>query len=221
MRKWITYIFLFTAGIVEAQDIVVETNCPDLVRVGEQFAITWTINASGGELTAPSFNGLYKLMGPTTSYSSSTQIVNGKFSQQTSYSYTFYLQAMNEGRYVIAPAVIRVKNKDYRSDSIHIEVIKESAPVTPGQNVEDEDNVIRDDEMPSSDLFVRLNVNRSDVFIGEHVVATVKIYTRVDLGGLNEVKYPDFKGFYKEDLDTPPLTSLRRENVNGQNGFEL
>ena len=215
MRKWYTYILLLIAVIAEGQDVVVETNCPDVVRVGEQFALTWTVNASGGDLTAPSFTGFYKLMGPTTSYSSSTQIVNGKFSQQTSYSYTYYLQAMNEGRYVIAPAVIRVKNRDYRSDSIHIEVIKESSPVVPGQNANEQDNVVQDDQMPSSDLLVRLNVSRSDVYIGEHILATVRIYTRVDLGGLNEVRYPDFKGFYKEDLDTPPLTSLKRENING------
>jgi hypothetical protein len=43
----------------------------------------------------------------------------------------------------------------------------------------------------------------------------VKIYSRVDLSGINEIKYPPFTSFLKTDLDTPPLTSLRRENVNG------
>jgi hypothetical protein len=43
----------------------------------------------------------------------------------------------------------------------------------------------------------------------------VKLYTRVDLGGLNEVKFPSFNGFLKENLETPPLSSLQRENLNG------
>jgi hypothetical protein len=37
----------------------------------------------------------------------------------------------------------------------------------------------------------------------------------VDISGINEVKFPGFEGFLKTDLETPPLTSLRRENVNG------
>jgi hypothetical protein len=53
------------------------------------------------------------------------------------------------------------------------------------------------------------------VFIGEHIVATVKIYTKVDITGINEIKYPGFEGFLRTDLNTPPLTSLQRENVNG------
>ena len=46
-------------------------------------------------------------------------------------------------------------------------------------------------------------------------MATVKIYTRVNLSGINEIKFPSFNGFLKSDLDTPPLTSLKQENVNG------
>jgi len=58
-------------------------------------------------------------------------------------------------------------------------------------------------------------LNRRNVFLGEHIVATVKIYTRVSLAGINEIKYPSFNGFLKSDIETPPLTSLRNENVNG------
>ena len=53
------------------------------------------------------------------------------------------------------------------------------------------------------------------MFLGEHIVATVKIYTRVDISGINEIKFPGFEGFLKTDLETAPLTSLKRENVNG------
>lgn len=215
MRRYLIYILLLVTWQVSGQDIRVEAEYPEVVTSGEQFAVTWKVNASGGEFSAPAFTGFYKLIGPQTSYSSSTQIINGKFSQQTSYSYTYYLQAINEGKFVLGPATIRIKNKDYRSDSIRIEVIGEQTGQSSRQNVSPGENITQDDQLPSSDLFVRLNLNRSDVYIGEHIVASVKIYTRMDLGGLNEVKYPDFKGFYKEDLETQPLTSLQRENING------
>ena len=65
------------------------------------------------------------------------------------------------------------------------------------------------------DLFVNLSVSRKDVYVGEPIVATVKLYTRVNLSGINEIKFPPFNGFLKSDIQTPPLTSLRQENVRG------
>ena len=65
---------------LQAQDISVKAEYPSVVNAGEQFTVTWTVNSGGGEFAAPSFNGFMKLMGPQTSYSSSTQIINGKMS---------------------------------------------------------------------------------------------------------------------------------------------
>ncbi|MCD4769632.1 MAG: BatD family protein [Bacteroidales bacterium] len=59
-------------------------------------------------------------------------------------------------------------------------------------------------------------VNRKKVFLGEHIVATLKIYSRVNLSGIQEVRFPDFNSFLKEDLETPQLRTLERENVGGQ-----
>ncbi|MDQ1296084.1 MAG: hypothetical protein QG611_62 [Bacteroidota bacterium] len=53
------------------------------------------------------------------------------------------------------------------------------------------------------------------MYIGEHITATVKIFKRVNLAGINEIKYPPFTDFLKTDLETPPLNSLKEENVNG------
>ena len=51
--------------------------------------------------------------------------------------------------------------------------------------------------------------------MGEPIVATVKIYSRVNIAGINEIKYPSFNGFLRSDIETPPLTSLSQENING------
>ena len=64
-------------------------------------------------------------------------------------------------------------------------------------------------------LFINLSVSRREVFLGEPIVATVKIYSRVNIAGINEINYPDFNSFLRSDIETPPLTSLRQENVNG------
>ncbi|HQG53710.1 MAG TPA: BatD family protein [Bacteroidales bacterium] len=200
-----------------AQDIYIRTDYPKVVNLGEQFTISWTINAAGGEFIAPSITGFYVLMGPQTSYSSSTQIINGKISREVSYTYTYYLQAINEGKFVIPPAIIKIKNKEYISDSIYIEVISSAAArqIQPGTTKPQGNQSVDNLQTTGGDLYVRLIPNKTEVFVGEPLTVALKIFSRTDLAGLEEVKYPDFKGFIKEDIETPPLTALQRENING------
>ena len=216
MKKAVLYLLFFVLShSVLAQDIFVKAEYPGVVNTGDQFTVMWTVNSGGGEFTAPSFSGFYKLMGPQTSYSSSTQIINGKMSNETSYSYVYYLQANKEGKFVLAPATFTYKNKTYSSDSMHIEVIGGSAQKQssgPSNSGESENS---DVISAGNDLFINLAVNRKEIFLGEPIVATVKIYSRVNIAGINEIKYPAFNSFLKSDIETPPLTSLRQENVNG------
>jgi hypothetical protein len=208
----LTLLFLSLRGT--GQDITVTADYPEVVRVGQQFSVSWTVNSGGGDFTAPPFGSFYKLMGPQTSYSSSTQIINGKISKETSYSYIYYLQPTKEGKFVIPPATFTYRNKTYSSDSLRIEVIGNSAA---GQSQGNKGQENADEQVPpdNNDIFVKLTLDKRDVYIGEHILATVKIYTRVDISGISEIKYPTFDGFLKTDLETPQLTSLKRENING------
>ena len=85
-------ISLLLSYSAAGQEISVVADYPEVVRTGEQFSVSWTVNSGGGEFVEPPFTGFYKLMGPQTSYSSSTQIINGKISRATTYSYVYYLQ---------------------------------------------------------------------------------------------------------------------------------
>ena len=65
MKRTIIYIlFLITSLLSPSQDISVQAEYPTVVEAGQQFTVTWTINEEGGEFSAPSFEGFYKLMGP-------------------------------------------------------------------------------------------------------------------------------------------------------------
>lgn len=207
------FSFLFICA-TEGQEIAVMAEYPRVVQAGEQFMISWTINSGDGDFREPPFTGFYKLMGPQTSYSSSTQIINGKVSREAKYTYTYYLQAVKEGKYVIAPASVTVKNKSYSSDSIRIEVVG-SGSSRQGAAVPGGDIAEADIEDTGEDVFVNLTVDKRNLFVGEPLTVTVKLYTRIDISGINEIKYPGFEGFLRTDLETPPLTSLKRESING------
>ncbi len=217
MKRLITYsAFLLICLAAKSQDVSVLVEYPSVVEAGQQFSIIWTVNSGGGEFTAPSFGSFYKLMGPQTNYSSSTQIINGKMTHETTYSYVYYLQAIQEGKYVIAPAVYTFRNKAYQSDSIFIEVIgSNTARQNTGQDAANTQENNGNIESGGGDIFINLSLSRKEIYIGEPIVATVKIYTRVDLSGINEIKFPAFTNFLKADLETPPLTSLKQENVKG------
>jgi hypothetical protein len=216
MKKALFYqlILLFSIRLT-GQDVSLQVEYPSVVTAGQQFNVSWTVNSGGGEFSAPAFTGFYKLMGPQTSYSSNTQIINGKMSHETSYTYIYFLQAINAGKYVIPPAVFTLKNKTYTSDSLRIEVVGSGSQNKNAPAGATADADVEGAGSSGDDIFINLSLNRKELYLGEYIVATVKLFTRVNLSGINEIKFPSFNSFLKTDLVTPPLTSLKQENING------
>lgn len=216
MKKIFPILLYILSGFsLQAQDISLSVEAPSVVAVGEQFRISWIANTRGGEFIAPGFGDFHLLSGPQTSFSQSTQIVNGKMTSTISNTYSYYLQATKEGKFTVAPAKLMIDNTEYSSEPVVIEVVKDGQ-VTGRQGAGDaggEQNTEQD--VSASDLFVRVLLNKDEIFMGEHVLASLKIYSRVDLSGIQEVRYPDFQSFLKEDIETPPLRTLERENVRG------
>lgn len=67
-----------------------------------------------------------------------------------------------------------------------------------------------------NNLFVKVEVSRRSLYMGESLMATIKVYTKVDLVNLGRTKFPDFNGFLAEEVPTPQRIELVREAVDGQ-----
>jgi len=210
----ILFILTVTPGI--SDDIKFTASAPGVVSVGEQFRLTYTLNAKGNNFNPPGFDNFYVIAGPSTSYNQSTQIINGEVTRNVSYTYTYILQATREGKFTIPPATIEVKKKQYSSNSVPVEVVKGKAPAKTqapsGKKQSDQELA----NIPNDDLFVRVLVNRGNVYKGDYLVATVKIYSRVNLSGFENINLPDFNGFYMQEIEIPQLRTLERENINGK-----
>jgi hypothetical protein len=223
MKKIIIIILSVLFGLynIQAQDIkFTATAMPKVLRVGEQFQLIYELNASASELQIPELNDFQLLGGPSTGSSSSIQIINGKTTRSVEYTYTYYLQAVREGTFTIPPATAKIKKDTYKSNSVQIEVVKEKAgtgqatapPGEPAGKSEAEADIQSDE-----DLFVRLHVDKTSAYIGEQIIAWIKIYSRVNLSQVDpNYKGPDFKGFYQQSVEIPPLRALERENINGE-----
>ncbi len=214
-------LFLFIAVIFAtntmADEVKFTASAPHVVEVGEQFRLTYSVNARGSNLKVPNIDGFQVLMGPSTSQSSSTRIINGNVSTSVNFSYTYILMAEKEGKYTLPSARIEVKGKRYTSNTISIEVVKGSAQSQGRVDSQRQraGRMSQSNRVTDKNLFLKVNVNRNSVYMGQRITATIKVYTRVNIAGFGDSKFPAFNGFLSQEIPTPNQISLHRENVNG------
>jgi hypothetical protein len=217
MRTLLSLVILFTLPLYGAgQDITVTVEAPGVVAVGEQFRVVWTVNSRGGNFNAPSFDDFYLLSGPQTSFSSSTSIINGKVTSEVKNSFSYYLQATGTGKFTLGPGVYTEGRKDYSSKQVEIEVVENRNAAAARSNSTGDADAGAAVSGAGEEIFLRLLIDRTRVYMGEHIIATLKLYSKANLSGIRDYKFPDFSGFLKEDIETPQVTSLTRENVNGE-----
>lgn len=214
------FILLFFSCLnVFGQGVEFEASAPSVVEIGEQFRLSYSVNRKGTNLQMPALEGFDRLMGPSMGSSSSFSSINGKVTQNVAYTYTYVLEATKEGTYQIPAATITIDGKQYRSNTLSIQVIKGSGDKA-GQN--DQQNKSRAAQPDATaainedNLFVKVDVSRRNVYIGESVVATIKVYSKVDLVRFGRSKFPSFDGFLAEEIPTPQQIELVRENYDGK-----
>jgi hypothetical protein len=188
------------------------------VAIGEVFTVAFTLNGTGSNLTYPNFKGFEIYSGPNQSQSIS--MVNGNVSQSTTLS--FYILAKVEGRYTIGAATVMSGNQKLETKPIVIDVVKGNPQ--PQQQNQSQQPAGKEknqyaSELSNDDLFVRTFLSKSKCFIGEQIMITQKVYSRVDLRGFQNVKFPPYNGFWAQQENSNQQINLQQENVNGVNYY--
>lgn len=93
--------------------------------MGQQFRLAYTVNAEAkaSDLRIPELADFDVLMGPSTSSSMSTQIINGSVSSETAFTFTYILMPKKEGTFNIGAASIKVKGANYTSNAVSVKVL--------------------------------------------------------------------------------------------------
>ena len=213
MKKiYVLFIFLLASisAISQSFNASVSRNP---VGEGDSFQVTFSLeNAQGSSFQSPGFKGFSVLTGPSRSHS--TQIVNGNMS--SSASYTYLLKADKTGSFTIGSASITVDGKRLRTKPIQVKVVKGS----PKQKNEDSDQTATIGEQAynliSKNMFLKLNVSKTNVYENEQLVATYKLYVHPELNlvDISAPKMPTFNGFWTHDLDIGQLR-FSSERYNG------
>jgi BatD DUF11 like domain len=179
-------------------------------------------------LTPPVFSDFQVVQGPIQS--SGMSIVNGVMSQYKAIS--FVLQPNKTGKFTITGATATVDGKPMRSNPVTIEVnatgsskpnsnppppvgaawpgepldVDREYTLKPGENIADK---IR------KNLFVKVLVNKTSCYVGESIMATYKLYSRLQSES-RVTKLPSLNGFSVYDMMDPNAGASSVETVNGK-----
>ncbi|MFU8842737.1 MAG: BatD family protein [Bacteroidales bacterium] len=194
----ILFLMLLTSFQIAGQEVSFRASSKNVVRVGERFQLVYTLNAEGQNFRGPDIKGLNIVGGPSTSQSSSIQIIQGQVTRSVENSYTYILQAGEEGIFDIPPARITVDGKTYESNPLKVQVVK--SPQQQQQGGSPDPSGQGADQDFSNDVFIRAVVNKTSPYQGEQVIVTYKLYYKINISGLEFTKEPSYRGFWMNDL---------------------
>ena len=210
-------------------NVTLSVSAPSSVETGGKFRVQFKVNTQNvSGFTAPDFRGFQVLYGPSTSSSSSFQIVNGHTSQSSSITYTFVLVAETPGTYTIGSASVQVDGKVVKSRAVQIKVLPSGSDTPPQGGTSSTQNAHSQQTAPSGsmsrggqgvdakDLFMTATASRTTVHEQEAILLTYKIYTLVDLTQL-EGKLPTLDGFQIQEIQLPRNKEFTLEQYKGQN----
>jgi hypothetical protein len=189
-------IGLFTLTTFSYAQKFTTTVSKSKVAVGEGFQIQFSLNGNGAGMKLPNLSEFDVMQGPFQS--SSTSWINGVMTQST--SITYVLAAKREGKFTIGPASVNVNGTAIQSNAVTIEVVKgnagNQAQSNPNQNTP---GVSPPSADMSNNIFIRAVVNKSNVYLGEDLLVTFKLYTRLQFYPPNITAMPSFDGFYIQE----------------------
>ena len=124
----------------------------------------------------------------------SYQWINGKATSSKTLTWT--LVPNKKGQLTIPTLIVTVDGKKLKTKPIRI-------------NVKESGQVVNKDE-----LFLLAEIDQDDVYVGEQVTVTYKLYTRVQMS-LEDIKYPESVGFWTEELSVPRPPRFNQTTISG------
>ncbi len=220
MKKACSIILLLLSMVVKAQ-VVFKTIVPQQpIVAGESFRVQYVAEHAETfeHFMPPSFSSFRLVTGPEVYDGGPALSSQSRLLKNTIYT----LLTTRPGRYKIAGAMAKINGKFFRSNDAWIEVITpEQAEQQQRENgaVGDNSPYLRPGEDPyqkiRQNLFVKVLLNKKVCYTGEAVVATFKLYSRLE--SRSEIaKNPGFYGFTVHDMVGLTDRVMSTETVNGK-----
>lgn len=150
--------------------------------------------------------------------------------------YTYQLQPRSKGTFSIAPATAKADGKILKTNRVTLTVTNAVATTNqqnngspfsglsslfeePVRQTDNRDFILKTGENIQAkidkNIFIKVDVDKTSCFIGEPIVVTYKLYTRLKSES-NITKNPSFNGFSVIDLSQPGSSFYSIEKLNGR-----
>jgi hypothetical protein len=229
------FIFLFSASFAQVK-FSASVNNKKISR-NDYLQIQFTVENAGSVegITPPAFTNFTVISGPNQQSSMSN--INGNIKQ--SIAIGFVLRPLSTGNFTIGSAIAKVDGKEYRSNPVSVKVDNSASSsgnsggnslATPFGNMtldlssepathQFDDYILRKGENVAEkikrNLFIKIDVNKTSCYVGEPVIATYKLFTRLKSES-NVLKTPSFNGFSVSELEMPDNYSISSEKYKGR-----
>lgn len=217
MKKLIFTLFAALAALTAYAQTDIKVEVHRVVEVGEQFNVTFIIEGEGSvsDFSWTPSDDFQLLWGPQNGRSSSVQIVNGKMTKSVQNTYTYILKAVAKGKFTLPAATAKVKKNQINSSPVSIEVVEGRQSSQQPQQAQPQTQR-QQAATGAGDIQLDLMLSRSEAVVGEPIIATLKLYQRVNIAGFEGASFPSFNGFWSQELEAPTNIEFARETYNGQ-----
>ncbi len=194
MRNLISIILIFAFSWLNAQEVRATVSSNN-IQVSDVF--TFKIEALNSSKNpevelAPLLNDFSVISGPAQQ--TSMQWINGKSSSSRSLSWS--LVAKKEGQFTIPSLNVTVGKDVFKTDPINM-------------TVSDSDR-----DYQTNELFLGMDIDKTNAFVGEQITVTYKLYTRVNMS-IQNVEFPKHSGFWTEELFVPEQVQFQDVVLEG------
>lgn len=214
MKKSLLIILtlIYSLGLMGQKMFVdIETSNPS-PTVGERFNLSYVLkngvklnDVRIGQLKLPSE---FNVISEGSSSSNKMVSINNQIQSSTTIKYTFTIICNKVGQYQINPFSFYISGEEYKSGKLTLNIKKSTF-----------NNKLKPND---PNLFARIEVNKRNIYKGEAVTVSYKVYTRYNGFAIEDYEMPMTNGFWKEEIKSPgngwPQTT---QTVNGMNYYVL
>ena len=217
-------------GMGDVINLVVSVSAQDSIQVEEPHL--------------PPLSG-FDVVNTSSAVETRSSFVNGKFLTAQSRNFTYMLAVTQKGTLAIPEIPVTVEGKTYKTESIKISATGSRTQPPQGQaQGQGQDPYQEMDQMeelfnqmlqrriqprgapgangqvqppvnPDEAFFISAETDKTKAVVGEQITANFYLYTRGQIRDIDTLKYPDLKGFWKEEIEMATRLNFEQTVVNG------
>ncbi|MEK9726867.1 MAG: BatD family protein [Candidatus Margulisiibacteriota bacterium] len=222
MVKKISILLFILSLSIFSQDFEIQSSVSkSKVYKNERFLLSLTVKGADKDvfksIKLPNFQKDFSIV--SSSQSSSFSFINGVSNRTREYQYV--LIPINSGIYIIDPFQIIYDGKSYATKPLRVVVRDDELSQSQQQQAKPISRLNSSQSIPqnkSNSIFLDTQVSTNNIFIGESINYSVKLYRRISLWSSISINQDDLLGVWQTSIDTKPEQMVRKF---GQRYYEL